>query len=102
MFLGVDAGVFGDAGCGCGQVHQAVETGEHFFVADGVEGVEMAQGQQGAGLVDESAGHHGFGATVDAVEEGFARVAYHHLDGAEGALAARTGEQGGVGHACLH
>lgn len=98
LLLGVDAGVFLDAGHGCGEVHQPVEVGEQFFVPHGVEGIEVAQVVYAAGLVEQSGVHHQLHAAVHAVEELLPRVVDVKFHYAERALLCQPGAEGRIGH----
>ncbi len=101
LFLGIDAGVLLDALDGHIQRPDAVKDVEEFFVADGVEGVEMAVGIEAADFVEQAVLHHGIHTLVDALEQVVATAIEPDFDDAERALLALACAEGGVGAACL-
>ena len=81
LLAGVVPGVQFDFGHGVVEVACAVEDGEEFAVADGIEGVEVAVREEAAHLVEEAVGHHLVHAEVDALVQ---HVGVHGQEGRPG------------------
>ena len=97
LLLGIDAGVLFHPFDGEGELPGAIENLEHLLVADGVEGILVAIGQEGTGLFEEAVGHHLIHAAVDAGEEVGAVAAQPDLDDVEGALLVHRGAEAAEG-----
>ena len=91
LFAGINAGVLLDFLDGKVQIPFTVQVFEHFFVAYGVQRVEVLVGIHASGFFQEAVLHHDVHPSVDAVVEFLAVAGQPHFDDVERSFLGATG-----------